>query len=347
MRLQLKTGRTFGQHLLFWTVYILLISVKDLIYYPVYWELLFTNSYTHLLYVPVVYFNLFYLIPKFLLPKKYTAYTIILITTISLFTFLSAYNHYYSFYHIFGTPFSKAAFFITVEGYGVVFTELLVLVFISMALHLFQEWLQKERYARELEKKNLEVELMLLKNQLQPHFLFNALNSIYVMMDKDVKQSREMLLQFSDMLSHQLYDSKKEQIAITKEVEYLYNFIQIESVRHGDLANIEVNMDAPRGYSIAPMLLMPIVENAFKHGKSSQGYTIQIHLYIKNNKMHFQVINSVNGTNSRPPGIGLSNLKRRLELLYPKEHELNIQHQDKTFSVDLKIKLHDHPLPLS
>jgi len=353
MWLQLKTDRTFGQqrskvflqHLLFWVAYILLMSAKDLIYHPVYWELLLTNSYTNLLDIPLVYFNLFYLIPRFLLPKKYFNYIIILIPLVVLFTFLSAYNHYYSFYHFFHTPLFKAQFFISIEGFGVVFTELILLIGISTALHLFNEWSQKEHYARELEKKNLEVELMLLKNQLQPHFLFNALNSIYVMMDKDVAQSREMLLQFSDMLSHQLYDSRKEQIPLEKEVEHLHNFIQIESVRHSDLANIEVNLNAPEGYSIAPMLLMPIVENAFKYSKSSQQYNIKINLYVNKREMQFQVENSVNGLNSRKPsGIGLSNLKRRLELLYPKEHELSIQRSGKIFLVNLKLIL--RPLEL-
>jgi two-component system, LytTR family, sensor kinase len=335
-----QRSKLFLQHLSFWVVYILLMSAKDLIYHPVYWELLISNSYTDLLYLPFVYFNLFYLVPKFLLPKKYFAYTLILVPLLALFTFLSAYNHYYSFYHFFGASLESAQFFITIEGVGVIFTEILLLVGTTTALHLFNEWSQKERYVRELEKKNLEVELMLLKNQLQPHFLFNALNSIYVMMERDVPQSREMLLQLSDLLSHQLYDSKKEQIALTKEVEHLHNFIQIESVRHGDLANIEVDMNAPEGYALAPMLLMPIVENAFKHGKSSKGYAIQIKLWVEHDKMHFQVENSVNNLNgSKPPGIGLSNLKRRLELLYPKEHELNIQRDNNTFLVHLKLTL--------
>lgn len=344
-----QRNKVILQHLLFWVVYIMLLSIKDLIYYPVYAELLLTNTYTNLLYLPFVYFNLFYLVPKFLLPKKYFIYATILIPLIILFTFISAYNHYYSFYYLFGTSLENATFFIKIEGKGVIFTELTLLIGVTTALHLFNEWSNKERYVRELEKKNLEVELMLLKTQLQPHFLFNALNSIYVMMEKDITQSREMLLQLSDLLSHQLYDSRKEQIDLEKELEYLRNFIQIESIRHSDLANIKVNIQAPQGYTIAPMLLMPIVENAFKHGKSSQGYDICVHLDVQNDQLAFRVENSINhlnGNKKNSGGIGLSNLQRRLELLYPKEHQLDIQRNAKTFLVDLKIKLHAHPLPV-
>ena len=334
------------QHLVFWVLYLLLWSAHDLVYFQDFTSLLITNSYTFLPYVVLVYFNLYVLVPRLLLKKKQGLYLFSLALGILAVTHFSSWNHYYFFNRI-SEHVPTAKFFISPEGQIALLTEILVLVGFSMTLYLLREWYQKERYAREMEKKRLETELHLLKSQINPHFLFNSLNSIYVMLGKDQEAGREMLLQFSDILSHQLYEASKEKVLLNKELENLENYIRIEKIRHDDLAKVEVKLpDSINGQQIAPMLLLPIVENAFKHGQSSEGYWIKVLLQIRpNDELNFSVENSfVNKPSKSEAGIGLANVKRRLELIYPDQHELKVEKEDDIFKVNLKLQLNDHSL---
>lgn len=225
-------------------------------------------------------------------------------------------------------------------------TEAILALCLSMTLVLADEWFIKERSLKEVEQKQLETELNLLKNQINPHFLFNSLNSIYVMLSKDPKGGKEMLLQFSEILHHQLYETKKKRIQLAQEFENLQNYIAIEKIRHEDL--VTVNCTFPEnvnGSYISPMLLLPLVENAFKHGQSSQGYWINIKAMLEhNNRLRFTVENSVanqaaEAMTKDTKGIGLANVKRRLELIYPNKHLFHIAHKNGTFMVDLSLQL--------
>lgn len=331
-------------HIAFWVLYIVLWSAHDLVFYNNFRELLVGNAYNMLVYIPVVYLNIYFLVPKFLLKKKYTNYILGISLGIAATIFTSSWNHglFYKYIKI-NLPTSEL--FLSAEGKIIIMTEILVLVGFTMTLYLLKEWYQKERYTREIEQKRLETELNLLRNQMNPHFLFNSLNSIYLMLDKDHQAGREMLLQFSDILSHQLYETNKDQITLKKEVENLKNYIGIEQIRHDDMAQVSLNFPTNlNGQKVAPMLLLPIVENAFKHGQSSNGYWIDIDLEVmENQNLSFKVANSY--TNGKPAtdkkGIGLANLKRRLELIYPEQHQLEVEKQAGFFSVQLNLKLHD------
>jgi len=339
---------TIGLHVLFWVIYLFLWAAKDLAFHNNLLGNLRTNVVTGWHYIPFVYFNLFYLVPKLLLKGRYTQYLLVLLPGILLVTFVSYNLHYWLFSSVLEDTMAVAVFFRSWEGLVVILTELLILVALSMTLYLLQQWYQKERYAKELEKQKLEAELNLLKSQVNPHFLFNSLNSIFVMMEKDRLKSKSMLLQLSDVLSHQLYQTQKRSVPLQLEVDNLKNYIELERTRHGDLAKVQVDIQENlNGHLIAPMLLLPIVENAFKHSKSNTDYWINIGLGLEAHRLSFQVENSQGQNNNEEGGIGLANLKRQLGLLYPNKHHLAIDQDQNAFAIDLKIELDDHPLSYS
>lgn len=331
------------QNLLFWIIFILLWSAHDLVFHPNFWDLVVSNIHTMWVYAPLVYLNIYFLVPQFLLKqKKPPVYILTLGAGLLLTTLFSTWN--VTFYFSTRDP-ETAEFFTTPLGQITLLTELLVLLGFSMTLFLLREWYQKERYTQAIEQKRLEMELHLLKSQVNPHFLFNSLNSIYLMSERDVKASQQMLLQFSDILSHQLYETNKERITLAKEIDNLTNYIRIEEVRHHDLAKVQFDcLGMINGQQIAPMLLMPLVENAFKHGQSSEGYWINIHLELKTSaELFFTVENSFRPRQrAASGGIGLNNVRRRLELIYPNQHELIVHEESNVFRVFLNLKLQEH-----
>ncbi len=331
-------------HILFWAGYIAIWSVHDLTYYPHYIKNIETNCFKILPYVPIVYLNLLYLIPTFLLKRRIKLYTGLISIAILFTTILSSKCLAYFYYDIREYA-PKGEFYESVVGQLSMLTDVLLTVFFSTMLFLLNEWYIKDEYAKEIEKKQLEAELGLLKTQLNPHFLFNALNSIYIMVGKNLSVGKEMLIQFSDLLSHQLYDSQQEMVSLQKEFDNLERYINLERMRHDDLVTVKI--DFPKTTSnlkIAPMLLLPIVENAFKHGQSNTGYWINIEAKIDtNNMLNFTAKNSNNneGSVSSKSGIGLSNLRKRLGLIYNQKHTLSIQNSPKTFNLDLQLQLYD------
>ncbi len=340
--------RTIGLHVLFWVIYLFLWAAKDLAFHNSFLGNLRTNVLTGWHYIPFVYFNLFYLVPRLLLKGRYTHYLLAIVPGVLLVTFISYNLHYWLFSSLLEDTMTVAEFFRSWEGLAVILTEVLILVALSMTLYLLQQWYQKERYAKELEKQKLEAELNLLKSQVNPHFLFNSLNSIFVMMEKDRIKSKSMLLQLSDVLSHQLYQTQKRSVPLQLEVDNLKNYIELERTRHGGLASVQVDIQEHlNGHRIAPMLLLPIVENAFKHSKSNSDYWIKIGLGLEAHQLSFQVENSQGQNRNQKGGIGLANLKRQLGLLYPNKHHLTIDQNQHAFSIDLKIELDDHPLSYS
>lgn len=341
--IQNKLGQSVLLHLTFWLIYLLAWSARDLVYHKVYIENFRTNAFMAMPYAALIYLNYFVLVPKLLLKKKYLSYYLILIVGLTLTSYFAIVFIHWVFYNVYESS-NGGDWFLSIEGYFVALSEVLMLLGFSLAFFFLEKWYQKERYARELEKRNLESELAMLKNQINPHFVFNTLNTAYMLMENKVEKAKEVLMQFSETLSHQLYDTSKDRIALSKEIDYLKNYIELEKLRHDDLLHLD--FQCPKhlnGYKIAPMLLLPFVENAFKHGKSSNGYWIKLTLEIENSTLHFFTENSVNNqsnsTSAKSGGIGLANVKRRLNLIYPGAYDLNINSENGVFQSDLKIKL--------
>lgn len=325
----------------------MLWSAHDLVYNQSIIGNLASNAYTFIPYTIMVYFNLNVLVPKLLLKRKVVVYVIAIGVCIAVMTYLSSWNLSLYFTNI-RVHHDTALFFLSDKGKIATLTEILVLLSFSMTLYLIDEWHKKERYAVEIEQEKLQSELHQLKSQINPHFLFNSLNSIYVMLDKDTERGKQILLKFSDVLSHQLYESGKDLIPLSKEIENIKNYVRIEKIRHEDLVNVSTTF--PKGtekFYISPLLFLPIVENAFKHGQSNDGYWIDIEMNILDNKqLSFTVENSIdvsflNREAKSKNGIGLANVKKRLSLLYPNEKRIHVEKKKSEFKVTLKIDLYE------
>ena len=202
---------------------------------------------------------------------------------------------------------------------------------------------RKEQEATEFRSEKLEAELKFLKSQINPHFLFNALNNIYTLTLIKSDQAPDNLLKLSGMLRYMLYDCKADRVPIQKEIEYLRHFIDLHLLKDSRGLNVKVDLDESRpGLSIAPMLFIPFVENAFKHSKVEDREKGWIRIDLKTAEDHivFEVQNSLpeqNFTKDDAGGIGLVNVRRQLELVYPERHELTIEPGPDAFRVRLKI----------
>jgi two-component system, LytTR family, sensor kinase len=187
-------------------------------------------------------------------------------------------------------------------------------------------------------------ELALLKSQVNPHFLFNTLNNIYSLVYNKSDEAPEAVMKFSSIMRYVLYDASAESVLLEKEIEYLRSFIELQKLRFKQpefvLLNIDGNTD---GITIAPMLLIPFVENAFKHGSKNHQPGITIHLHIENHLIRFEVSNYIRNnqqTTEKQFGVlGLSNLRRRLDLIYPGKYNLVIKEENDQFFVNLLIEL--------
>lgn len=215
-----------------------------------------------------------------------------------------------------------------------------------MAFRLVNTQLAAKEREKELLKEKLSTELRLLKGQLNPHFLFNTLNNIYALTRKKSDLAPDVVLKLSELLSFMLYESGNDTISIEKEVKFLEDYIDLQKIRYTDGLTISFtqNIDQP-SQPIAPLLLLPLVENAFKHGASENHFDSFIHIDLRVEKaqLTFNIENSCerNANHPQPNNIGLSNTTRQLELLY-KQQQLDIQPSENVFSVTLSVNLNSY-----
>lgn len=326
-------------HIIFWAIYIALWSARDLIYHQDMVGNIWLNFIFAMSVAPFVYINILFLVPQFLLKKRWLLYAFCFGIA---FTMMLA-TRYYTCQFVFQEigAFDAAERFSGGDGIVIIASENVILIMITIALFLIQEFFIKERYAHELEQKNVESELNLLKSQLQPHFLFNNLNTIYFLMETNPVLAKEMMIRFSDVLSHQLYNAKKDYVSLKEELESIENFLKIQQIRHEDFVDLKYSFPENVGnLHIAPMILITFIENAFKHGQKEQGYFVHVCLKIVGEVLYLQVVNSMGEKQENAVGgLGLDNVKRRLSLIYPERHTLEIENGKESYSVDLTIEL--------
>jgi len=200
------------------------------------------------------------------------------------------------------------------------------------------------------EKERIESELNFLKSQVNPHFLFNAINSVYVLIRIDPDKASETLIKLSNLLRSQLYEFTTDEIDIQQELEYLENYIELEKIRKGD--RLKVVFEKGEGledFSIAPLLLIPFLENCFKHLSShtDQANIVKVKIEFLKGVLSAYFYNTKEEQHKKKMGqtvggIGLKNIQRRLELLYPKKHQLEIKENPDSFEVNLQIKIESH-----
>ncbi len=214
---------------------------------------------------------------------------------------------------------------------------------IASMIVLFKYWVKKQQEWMQAEKEKVTAELQLLKAQLHPHFLFNTLNNIYSFSLENSSKTPELILKLSSLLSYMLYDCKVEQVLLEKELEVMKNYIDLEKERYGNKIEISVNIDGDiKDKYIAPLLLLPFLENAFKHGTSDQLEKpwLSLDLSVKKYTMKCKIVNSKkNNVLLNEKGIGVQNVKKRLAFLYPDKYELKIIDEEDFFVVSLQLEL--------
>ncbi|MDP4262964.1 MAG: histidine kinase [Bacteroidota bacterium] len=218
------------------------------------------------------------------------------------------------------------------------------LVIAGVAFKLIYDHFRMQKRLVEMAREKAEAELSFLKSQINPHFLFNSLNSVYFLINKENPEARQALHKFSDMLRYQLYEVKGTKIPIEKELSYLKDYVDLQKLRKDENYSVEFNCSPDvKGFSIEPLLLIPFVENAFKHisHKAGEKNFVKLDMTRHNGQFSFMIENSKEPghTTEQHGGIGLNNVRRRLELLYPEKHVLQIKEEDNHYKVDLKLKI--------
>lgn len=294
-------------------------------------------------YVLIVYSNLNYLFPKYLKSNNVLVYVILLFLLVALATPIEVALHYLLFNNE-GMTFSDV---FTLKNNSRFFLGSFFIAFSSSIYKIINDWVEHQRERSELQKQNLRSELKFLKTQINPHFFFNTLNSLYALTLKKSDKAPEIVLKLSDMMRYMLYESNERTIALSKEIAYINNYLDLEKLRHGDNFAISFDLEGDaNGHQIAPLLFIPFLENSFKHGLDHElksGY-VTIKLSITDNDLELIVKNSkpkrIKGHDGlkKIGGIGLTNVRRRLNILYPNKFTLETHDLDSEFLVKMNLK---------
>jgi len=183
---------------------------------------------------------------------------------------------------------------------------------------------------------------MHLQSQVNPHFFFNMLNNLYGWVDKDTQKAKILILKLSDMMRYSIYEGEKETVSLSEEMVYLEHYIELHKMRYHKAIDVQFDYQIKdEDYQIMPLLFIILLENAFKHGVENLRKNAYVHIQMKasNHKVHFEIENNFDPSeNAKSGGIGLKNLKRRLELVYPKKHDLSYSTVDNVYKAELKIQ---------
>ncbi len=341
--------RSLLQHIMFWLIVVSTYAISAWGYRDNFQQAIIYEA----IYLPArmlaVYFNWFLWMPKKLYRNRVGEYLLGMVVVIFVLATLQRYLMYYWAYPTFFPTWpmqSKGAFvfFRVVQNMVVIATP----VALSTGMKLFLDWYDQKNRAQQLEQEKVAAELQYLKSQINPHFLFNTLNNIYGLAIERSAKVPTLLLKLSDLLSFSLYESGEKFVDISRELQLIKDFIALEMERSDNRIRVEwdVQEESLRGAEIAPLLLIPLVENAFKHGTREETRMAEIAIQLQRNKeqLFFRVRNTIpeeKAAITDDSGIGLANVRRRLAILYPDQHEFSIQESSNAFVVTLKVDLHE------
>lgn len=285
----------------------------------------------------VIYFNLLVVIPR-ISKGKILVWIIAAISSLVFYTFAKNLHDMYLYGYVIGDPERVDFFHSTFYNFSI---ALFYLAFAG-ALYLSKQWYVQRELLQRIQLEKLNAELEYLKAQMNPHFLFNSINTIFFQIDKHNQEARETLGKFSDMLRYQLYECNDTGIAIEKELAYLKNYVELQKLRRNSYDVVEFTIaDNLKNFSLPPLLLIPFIENAFKHVSNFTDKKNEIRIeLVKNNQMvQLTVFNTTDSSVKETGGIGLKNVKRRLELLFPNRHVLDVKKTTDRFEVNLTLEL--------
>jgi sensor histidine kinase YesM len=291
----------------------------------------------NLSWVALFYLNAFVLIPRLIYKKRILVYSI---TLLLIFSWLIIQTW------LLYLVFRDAADYHIRKHLLITFFIFLFILASSTAYQMIKERIKSERNAKEKETENLKTELSFLRSQVSPHFMFNVLNNMVALARKQSAELEPSLIKLSSLMRYMLYETDEDKVALEKEIDYLQSYIDLQHQRFGK--NVKVNVSFQKddiNYSIEPMLLIPFVENAFKHGTGLiENAQIDINLEVKSSLLQFLIRNKFNELSEevkdKTSGIGLNNVERRLNLLYKDDHKVLISKKDGWFTVSLQLNLH-------
>ncbi len=335
-------------HIIFWVIY---TSFFAIVYgsfeedYSRQFQIVWIDAVVQ---IPAVYIVLYYLMPKLLFKEKFGQFFVSLLLIILAFSALAWFSYVWVQHPLFWADDNYVPELI---NYGKIFkttSKIYPVVALAIVAKWFKFWYRQQKNNQLLAEEKLQAELKFLKAQVHPHFLFNTLNNLYALTLKSSKEAPEVVLKLSDLLSYMLYDCTADTVALDKEVRLVEDYIALEKIRYGDRLNVSFNLLGEiNGRAIAPLMILPFIENAFKHGVSEEldESWISIDLTLKPETLTLKVENSKSTqevTEDRfeyKQGIGLTNVKRRLEILYPERYQLDIHESSESFLVVLKLNL--------
>lgn len=331
------------RHIIYW--------VFDIFIWACFWTLM-VHTFWHNLFKMVVLLPVFILysypvaywaVPKILLKGKFVRFVIFVLLWGVLGWFINQLFRFYIF-----IPAQEAMHFKNVfkgikdpAGYLCLITTTSGVVVFA----IFKQWIQKQRQWLQAQQEKITAELQLMKAQLHPHLLFNTLNNIYSFSLEQSSKTPGMILKLSSLLSYMLYDCRTDEVRLEKEIEIMKNYVDLERERYGD--RIEISWSAEgdiKDKFIAPFLMLPFLENAFKHGTSEQIEKpwLGVDISVKHDVLRCKIANSKNEyVVYNNNGIGISNVKKRLEFIYPEKYELKMSDEGNFFVVSMVVKLND------
>lgn len=329
-------------HAFFWfsvlLFYTYVFGIDNKIYSNIFYFSLFLMPVT----IATTYVVIYKLIPEYLITKRYLLFSLYSLYTLIISVFAISFSIFFSLAYLSNfkfedmNPISRNGLFIV--------TCIYLVVIVVSAFKLLKINLKHTEKTKQLETKILETQLKLkenelnyLKMQIHPHFLFNTLNTIYGFALKKADETPEMILKLSNLLDYLLYQINKPFVNLADEINHIKDYISLEELRFNDRLNINLLENYQSHHNkITPMVLLPFVENSFKHGWIENGeLQIDISISCDVNHIHFNIKNKTESTKSKHQGIGLNNIKKRLEILYKNNYQLNIYTKNTMFEVDL------------
>jgi len=344
MTLTASRNRVLLLHLSFWSVYLSFFLYQVSSYQrgeELDWNRILITVFSQVFFAAAIsYINYFYLLPQLLERKKVLGYLIkfVLLFTVIIVIRIELNRYLFDMMH-FRTNYMDSTRFVV----QVVTSNLFVIIFVGM-LRFAQDWFELDARRKEIEHEKLIAELNFLKAQINPHFLFNTLNNLYYLAYSKSDNTTEVIDKLSKMMRYMIYDSNHPKVLLSKEIEYMKNYVSLERLRLNNEIPIEFevkgNLDDCK---IAPLIFIAFLENAFKHGVSNakDDCWVKVLVEVNGKECIYTVENSkIQGSKEEgKSGIGLSNIKRRLELSYPGNHELKVKNLEDRYLVQLKLNL--------
>ncbi|MDY8138388.1 sensor histidine kinase [Aquimarina sp. 2201CG5-10] len=340
---------TLKHHFIFWFVYFLFTTFRWGSYFNDYIYSFKTTVLGFAIHMTLSYFNIYYLMPKFIHKRKYLLYTLAVILSLFIMLLVKFYLTYFMVSHNVWPEGPEVTTELTLNyAIEMMLGELYVMAFVA-AIKVTLDWLREHKKLVDVERLQLETELRFLRTQISPHFFFNTLNNIYSLSVEKSDKTPKTILKLSELMRYILHETNQKRQSLTKEIICLQNYLDLERIRYGDSLKINTNISGEiEGKEIAPMLLLSFIENSFKHGANKNVGAVEINIDFKviDDFLYFRITNPIplqkdyNEVMSNTGGIGIENVKKRLELGYQKEeYHLDIHTDNDLYVVDLKIKV--------